>query len=283
MIEGLGGGCSPITVSDHPPKPPSLRAAFREWKRARAQARIDAQFKTPRLTADELKTRFDLNSPAVVEEVHSIAVRLLEGEEARHARLVEKAHALLGTAGLSLTAASAFAPILQAHLSTWSLIVYGVALLLGLLATIKAVQATRVTALYRGVDERDILNPVALSTADLFVPEQPAVDSTTPQRPPTPSTYGDAEAQRRSAYRSYVSIQYWRIWQQHFGIHEIKASQIKRGQTYFLGFLMSLIVVGAIMGYAAYSNPSTLGSGQCQNQKQTSPSPSRNLSPNANQ
>lgn len=239
-------------MNEQRPKSPSLASALRTWRRAREQFKIDTEFDPPRLTRDELVARLTLNSPAVVDEVHSIALRLLENDEARSSKLDSKAHALLGTAGLSLTAASAFAPVLQAHMPTWSMVVYGLALLLGLLATVKAAHATRVTPLHRGLNEREMLDPEALRRADTFA----LSDSDGDDMNATEKGYGNVEERRRCAYRRYVTVQYWRIWQQHFGIHQLKAKQIKRGQTYFLGFLMSLIAVGAMMGYDAYTKPS---------------------------
>lgn len=211
------------------------------------------------LTAAQVVDGLRLHSPGLVEDLHATSLRQIAAEDQRESRLDGKAQGLLVTAGLSLTVAFTFGGMLLQHpeyltalndgigAGAWPARVlfglYALALIAGLLASVQAVRALYVSDRYRGVDERDVLN----------VPELRAADAES-------AASGDADDKRKQArYRRYVTAHYWQIWQQHYDVHEMKASRVKVGQALFLVFLLLLMLIGTAMAYAAvhrFENPS---------------------------
>lgn len=228
--------------------------AREEAERLKAQERA----KLPALTDTELVQRMRLHSPAVVEEIHAVVQRQLQAEDQREARLDSKAQGLLGTAGLSLTVAFTFGGLLLEHpeylepltksdaLGRWParcvILLYALALLAGLVASVHAVWGLFVTAEHRGVDERDVLNPDELASVDNEY-SQEAV------RPLGDRELGDARA--RTVYRRYLVVHLWLIWQRHFRLHGRKADIIKRGQISFVVFVGALLLIGAATTFSA--------------------------------
>jgi hypothetical protein len=218
---------------------------------------VAAKPRTP-LAPAEIVEGLRLHSPGLVEDLHALSLRQIAAEDQRESRLDAKAQGLLVTAGLSLTVAFTFGGMLLQHpeyltamndglgLGAWPARVlfglYSLALIAGLLASVQAVRALYVSNRYRGVDERDVLN----------VPELRAADSEV-------APNGETDDKRKQArYRRYMTAHFWQIWQQHYDVHETKASRIKRGQHLFLIFLLSLMLIGTAMAYAAvyrFENP----------------------------
>ncbi len=193
----------------------------------------------PWLSPKELDERLKLGSAELVEEIHALSLRLLAGEDQRESRIDAKAQGLLVTAGLSLTAASTFGGVLLQHPEYLASVgsygtqvviaAYGVGLLAGLSASFLAVLALFVKNTFRAVDEREALAHDALAIAD-----------------------AEQGAAARTAYRRYMTLHYWRLWQRNFGVLERKARTIKWGQICFIVFLFILMAVGVVMAYASH-------------------------------
>ena len=117
-----------------------------------------------------------MHSPGLVAEVHSISLRMLQAEDHRESRLDAKAQGLLITAGLTLTVAFTFGGMTLEHpdylralgdrVGVACLAAYPLALVLGLLSSIQAVRALRVSKGYRHVGEVDVFNRFELKAAD---------------------------------------------------------------------------------------------------------------------
>ena len=221
----------------------SKRAARKEARAKRKLEKREAAKPVMRLTETELRDRLFLNSAGLVEEIHAIALRQNAGEDQRESRLDAKAQGLLGTAGLSLTVAFTFGGILLQHpeylepLSVWGaravLALYALALLFGLGASVRAVQALYVTDGYRCLSESAVFNDAQLKSVD--------------------SSAGADDNKAKAIYRRFITIQHWTNWQQTFAVHERKANVIKKGQRLFLYFLLTLILIGCAMTYSAFS------------------------------
>lgn len=226
--------------------PPSAEAAPTDAAKGSARTAStpptpDAKEDAPRkpwLTSRELNERLTLGSAELVEEIHGLALRLLAGEDQRESRIDAKAQGLLVTAGLSLTAASTFGGVLLQHPEYLASVgtsgakavvgIYGFGLLAGLVASLFAVLGLLVKNTFRTVDEHDALSADALAIAD-----------------------AEKDAAARTAYRRYMSLHYWRMWQRNFTVLERKARTIKVGQACFIAFLVALMVLGTAMAYTA--------------------------------
>jgi hypothetical protein len=194
-----------------------------------------------------------LNSAELVEEIHALSLRLLQGEDVRESRIDAKAQGLLVTSGLSLTAASTFGGVLLQHpeylqsVGTYGaqvvIAVYAFGLVAGLVAGLHAVLALFVQENgFRNIDERDALSREALSIADA----QGKLSTTQSE-----ATTTQSGAAARTAYRRYMTTHYWQVWQRNFGVLESKAKKIKHGQICFVAFLFALMAVGAVMAYTS--------------------------------
>jgi len=129
----------------------------------------------PALAPKELAERLRLKSPALVDEIYSIAQRQTQAEAGRQTRLDAKASSLLTAAGLSLTVAFTFGgqvllaratELRQLGAVRWSivLVTFLLAIVTGLLASIFAVMALRVRE-YLSVNEQTVFD-VALCAND---------------------------------------------------------------------------------------------------------------------
>ncbi len=210
-----------------------------------------AEAKTPKapkpepLSTDELTAALSLTSGELVEELHALSLRTLLAEDQRENRADAKAQGLLVTAGLSLTAASTFGGMLLnnplsieksvgANMARIAVAIYAVGLLAGLLASLFALKSLRLRKTYRTIDERTAFDSTALATAD-----------------------NEGGAAARTAYRRYITVHQWRIWQQNFAVNDAKADAAKIGQLCFAVFLGTLIFIGMIAAYAAFQGFST--------------------------
>lgn len=203
---------------------------------------VEAPSPRKRLALEEIRDRLRLRSSGLVEEIHALAVRQNQLEDARESRLDAKATGLLGTAGLSLTVAFTFGGMLLQHpeylvpLGPWlargALLAYVIALICGLGAVIAAVRALFVTGEYQSVSDDNVFNAYELDTIDRTAKDKD-------------------EAQR--LYRRFITIQHWSIYRAHFDIHQRKANRIKWGQCLFVAFLLILIIIGALLTGAAFN------------------------------
>lgn len=193
------------------------------------------------LSPQELVERLRLHSGPLVAEVHGMVRMALATEDQREAGLDRKATTLLGAVGLSLTLTFAFGGnILLGHseylepLGAWgwrlAILFFGGALLVAALAGYKAWRALRIRGDYKGLAECDVFNPQVLQRAD---------------------SKEDVEQERHAAYyKRYMTGNLWRIYRQHFRVHEDKAVSVKAGQSYFLAFLVLLLAVGLMLVWA---------------------------------
>lgn len=198
------------------------------------------------LTIKDLADGLSRRSTGLVDELHAISLRLLQGEDQRETRLDAKAQGLLVTASLSLTVAFTFGGMLLGHPEYLSVVtentalamflLYTLAMIAGLFASVWAVRALKVSGEYRNTCEHDVFCEKELSDADDACGE-----------PQTPAENAKAVAM----YRRYITSHYWQIWQKHFDIHERKAKIVKRGQMFFLAFLVLMLVIGGILAFAA--------------------------------
>jgi len=250
VAESPGVASPPAKVIELPtPALTAPRAEARSWwerwqrartakRLAREQQKLDARFGQVRLSAEQLTKRLLLRSTRIAGEIHSLALRQIQSEEQRESRLDGKAQGLLVTAGLSLTAASTFGGIFLQHpeymklldrLAPYAVLAYGLALACGVAASACAVHALFVRDEYQTVDEQVVLDENALKKADEGTDEIAC-----------------------AAYLRYVTVHYWQIWQQHFGVHQEKASIIRRGQILLMFFLVMVMLVGFAIAYSAY-------------------------------
>jgi hypothetical protein len=199
------------------------------------------------LAKKDIAAALALHSPGLVAEVHAISLRALQAEEQRESRLDAKAQSLLTAASLTLTVAFTFGgSVLLGHpeyLRSGGTLVavaclggYGLALVMGLLASIHAVSALRVSNEYRHVAESDVFNRQELLEADAACTE--------------PAAKSDNE-KAVALYQRYMASAYWRIWQQHYALHERKADKIRKGQRALLGFLAMLLLIAGALAYTA--------------------------------
>lgn len=191
--------------------------------------------KPSRLTDRELVERVRLNSPKLADDVYDVAKMQLANEEKRESNLAAKAVSLLSVTGLSLTVAFTFGgvllqrPVYLASLGGWRYVFvvgpYALALIAGMAASWFALRALAVRSDYRGIAERDVFGD-ELAEAD---------------------TKGDGGP---VAYRRFLAIHFWLIFQENWDIHEEKAAQIERGQRCFVAFLFLLLPIGGAMTYS---------------------------------
>jgi hypothetical protein len=248
QAEASADAPSAATATAQSTEPERATKLARLWsrvaKRAARALQLKARAARPvvRLTEAELRDRLFLNSGGLVEEIHAIALRQNAGEDQRESRLDAKAQGLLGTAGLSLTVAFTFGGILLQHpeyleplgwFARAVLAFYALALLFGLGASVRAVQALYVTDGYRCLSERAVFNDDQLKSVDREA--------------------GTDDNKAKAIYRRYITIQHWTNWQETFAVHERKATVIKKGQRLFLYFLFTLILIGCAMTYSAFS------------------------------
>jgi hypothetical protein len=239
-----------VSLPDTPPPPGAARSKSIVTPSAATHSSVVASQADhsgkPPLTIRDLAEGLSRRSTGLVDELHAISLRLLQGEDQRESRLDAKAQGLLVTAGLSLTVAFTFGGMLVGHpeylsevtkstaLALFALYVF--ALMAGLFASGWAVWALKVSGEYRNTCEHDVFNEKELTDAD--------------------DACGDAEkpvenAKAVAMYRRYITSHYWLIWQKHFSIHERKAKIVKRGQTFFLAFLVLMLAIGGILALAA--------------------------------
>lgn len=195
---------------------------------------------SPRLTKDELIARVCLGNDGLVEEIHALVLRQNQSEDQRETRLDGKAQGLLGAASLSLTFALGVGGLLLndpgnlSPLGGWRFLVivlYAIALALGLFAAIWAGRALYVTADYQTVSDDNAFNAAELDAIERDAAGDPVVG--------------------RTLYRRYIVVQLWQIYRKHFDIHEGKADLIRNGQRLFLVFLGILLVVALFLAHAA--------------------------------
>lgn len=236
------------------------RRSVRALAKKRARAAKQGAKALPPLDPHEIVDRLRLHSTGLVEDIYTLVLRQIQGEDQRESRLDAKAQGLLVTSGLSLTVAFTFGGILLQHpeyfsplgriatLGQWPLyatvISYCAALIAGLGSSIYAVRALLVTDGYRATSERDVLDEEELAAADEEYASE--LSNEHPDR-----QLGNAKAQSR--FRRHMAAHYWQIWQQHNRLHERKATTIGRGQRLFLCFLSALIVIGIAIGYSVLS------------------------------
>lgn len=194
-----------------------------------------------RLNKEELRERLILDSNGLVEELHALSIRQLQSEDLREGRLDSKAQGLLGAASLSLTVAFSFGGILSQHtkyFGTPTFVLYALALLCGLGASLAAVRALFVSNNYGTIADDD-----AFSSTELAAIEQDIAAE--------PNQAKDKDKMAQCLFRRYLIVQQWTIYRMHFDEHERKATIIKFGQVCFMLFLLLLLLTGIVSAATA--------------------------------
>ena len=111
-----------------------------------------------------------------------------------------------------------------------------------LVASVWAARATFVKRVYKCLTDDDVFNIEVLRDSDT-----PMMDDG--QKAQTK----DDGARGRAFYRRFIIIQHWKIYREHFDIHENKAKKIKFGQCFFIAFLVVLLLIGCALSYSAFA------------------------------
>lgn len=229
-------------VDPVPSEDPAAAKAKADKAAAKAAAKAKAEElrapAPPWLTGDVLVDRLRLNSDVLVDQVFAATLRQMQSEDQREGRLDAKAQGLLGTAGLSLTVAFTFGGILLQHpeyigdgVRPWIMsIAYGMALVLGLTSSIFALRALWVRG-SKGISERDVFNETELLAGDW-----------------TDGSDGNGV----NRYKRFMVAHIWQVYQTHADNNASKAGDVKRGQWFFIAFLVSLLLIGGGMAEAAF-------------------------------
>ncbi len=223
----------------------------------------------------EIIRRLQLNSKDLVDHIHSISLRLLDGDDKRGSALDSKATSLLGAVGLSLTVAFTFGGTLLEHPERFSGIgflgykaivsIYAIALISGLVAGYFALRALQIRA-HRGIDEQDFLRSDVLNASE------------------TDDTGGV------TYYKRYLAAHYLNVSHQNSVVYDDKAFRIQIGQRFFFLFLLGLLFIGGAIVWIAFglsslppsakatvtvekSEPSTQGTGGSISSLRPSPPP----------
>jgi hypothetical protein len=189
------------------------------------------------LDKTEIVRRLQLNSKDLVDHIHTISLRLLDGDDKRGSALDSKATSLLGAVGLSLTVAFTFGGTLLEHPERFSGIgllvykavvsIYAIALLSGIVAGYFALRALQIRA-HRGIDEQDFLRSDVLYESE------------------TEETGGV------TFYKRYLVAHYLNISHQNTVVYDDKAFRIQIGQRFFFLFLLVLLFIGGAMVWSAF-------------------------------
>ena len=201
------------------------------------RARADA-----RLTESEIRERLRISSPGLIEEVHAFVLRQGQAEEQRETRLDGKATTLATAAGISVTVVFSVGLFLLEKINVLRnlgsflghgvLALYALALVFVLLAGAWSIRALRIRNTYRCVTDNDVFNEVEFARIE--------------------RASGDHEKRAQAEYRRYLLPQQWIFFREHQRIHTQKADLISRGQWFFASFIVTLLVLGAVITLAAF-------------------------------
>ncbi len=199
---------------------------------------FDGPTPQPDLTHGELKEALRLNNAALVEDIYEIAQRQLRAESERQGRLDSKASGLLTAVGLSLTVLLTYGGLLLGDAAKklragshtiwiFALVSLGLAVLAGFVAGFCAMRALGVTRLAT-MNERSIFDMKTLRKAD------------------------EEDVQGIVNYRRFLIPRHVaKIAQVQFNSLERKAKLVRRGQGFYVLFLVFLVVIGALMFFLA--------------------------------
>ena len=187
------------------------------------------------LTAEELVDRLRLFSPGIVADLFDVVVRGLRTEEERETRFDTKAHTLMISSVIMLAVAVIVGvqvhPIASAI--TWQTLSYVATLVAGGASLVAALRVVFVSGEYRGIDEQEVLNLEELRAAeDEFLQAQKEEKE----------ERGNIRAQGR--YRRLLIAHWWQMWQQHYRVHEKKATALRRAQAAFIVFVGLFMATG---------------------------------------
>lgn len=186
--------------------------------------------KHSRMTPGQLDEALTLHSPVLLKNLYEAAQRQITFETGRQGRLDAKATGLLQAAGLSLTVGSTFGAQLAARTTkapALLLVVIGVVLVLGLAAAGMAIRALRVRQDYGTVNERTLFAKDLLADAD--------------------SHEKDKQDEAVTMFYRTMTAHLWEIVQQQEKTHGDKAELIRKGQAFFGGFLLGVLVLGLVL------------------------------------
>jgi hypothetical protein len=184
------------------------------------------------LEPKELAKILKLDSPKLVEELWQITQKQLDVEITRHTRLEGKAASLLTTAGLSLTVAFTFGSTLLAQAAAFQrwhdniVVIFAIAIFSGLVSAIYAVRALALRE-QLSVNERSVFDQDALRAADQ-----------------------DSDLEKGlMEFRKGRIIHFWAVRQRYSATYREKSKLVKRGQWFFLGFLLALVLLCTFVVY----------------------------------
>ena len=205
-----------------------------------------------RLSPEQIRDRLRLRSRPLVETVYDLALQQTAMEERRQTALDSRAQSLLTAAALSNTVAFTFGGILLQHPDClWSagsgllwpvIVVYGIALVSGLLASATALRALWIRDDVRKIDENDYLRRTELIEADRAADDD-VVGGTT-------------------RYKQYLIVNLIKLHRAHYDLHERKAVMVRNGQIYFALFLAGIMLIGAAITTTTLGRASSIQVGQ---------------------
>lgn len=187
---------------------------------------------------EQIREALAIDSPELIDELHSIALEQVRTLAARQARLDAKATSLTSVSGVSLTLTLTCGGLLltKSELFEWWVVVpYALAMAAGLVA---AVQATRVLLVRasREVSEDHVFSSEVLRDVD---PEEHHFSR---YADPEGKDIAKARVNGRARFRAYMVPHYWSISLAARQRHESSARHLKLGQASFILFLVFLLL-----------------------------------------
>lgn len=202
-------------------------------------------------------------SPTLNDTLFTIAKEQVLAEERRQTLLMGKANALLGAAGLSATVAFTFGGLLMQRGATgWPLLLYVVALFLGVGATICATVAMRVRE-SEAISPTVVFNAEALQSADGADVDlsqggsQKATDAevqaSSDKDMPSPPEVKATGVAGTTAYKRFITGHLWQIYTFNSVRHGETAAWIWRGQILYGMFLTAILAAGLFLASSVHA------------------------------
>ena len=251
------GGCGYafcVTTATSSARPPAALAEPMAGEPITTVAASSATAPPSKLEKAEIARLLTGLPNAVAEQIFKVVEGQVNAETARQQRIDAKATSLLTAVGLSLTVAFSFGAVLlkdgrtywhDTGVHTWVVVVFGAALLTGVVAAFCALLAVMVRT-YDGMNERAVFSEQVLDRVREVASE-------------TQDLPGDQSAKRAAAqeaalaqYQMSMIMQMWQIVQGIRQNHARKTPLVKGGQVALVLFLGCIAILFALLGWAAY-------------------------------